>query len=223
MSIIVPPDCTTIVGMRGSGKSFLARKLGIAYPKQVIFDPVCDWNDGVIVSSFDGFCEKIRKFKDIDRGNLIFRFSPDDESKAETLNEALRILYSMGNVQAVIDEIQLFCTPHYMPPYLENLYFIGRHKKVGVTAITQRPSRLNKSCLSQSNHVFVGQLHEKNDISVVANFLNLSYQEISSLKPREFYHYSPTYGRSKFSTETSQNKSEIIQNKSKKNKINQKK
>ncbi len=218
---IKPPDCTTIVGMRGSGKSYLARKIGSAYPRQVIFDPVNDWQDGVIVNSFDAFCEKIRIFKDVDHGNLIFRFNPDDENKAETLNESLRILYTMGNVQAVIDEIQLFCTPHYMPPYLENLYFIGRHKKVGVTAITQRPSRLNKSCLSQSNHVFVGQLHEKNDIAVVSNFLNKDYSEISSLKPREFFYYSPTFGCNRFSTEINQNKknkSDLNKNKSNKRK-----
>lgn len=206
MSQIKPPDCTTIVGMRGSGKSFLAREIGAAYPKQVIFDPVADWHDGVVVNSFNEFCEKIVLFKNPKEGKLIYRFSPDDENLPEQLNEALRIVYHMGDCQVVIDEIQLFCTPQYMPPWLEKLYFIGRHQKIGVTAITQRPSKLNKSCLSQSNHVFVGQLHEKNDISVVANFLNVSYQDISRLKPREFFYYSPTYGMNKFSTEKNQNK-----------------
>lgn len=222
MSQVKSGECVTIVGKRGSGKSHLARILGAAMPKQVIFDPVCDWKDGVIVNDFDQFCDKIRVFKDADRGNLIFRFDPDDNHRAETLNEALRILYKMGNCQAVIDEIQLFASPHYMPPYLENLYFIGRHQKVGVTAITQRPSKLNKSCLAQSEHVFIGQLHENNDIKVVSSFLALPHTEISSLKPREFYYYSPTHGRNRFSTEVKKadlnkrnksNKSDLNQNK----------
>lgn len=222
MSQIKAGECVTIVGKRGSGKSFLARKIGLAMPKQVIFDPVCDWTDGVIVKSFSDFCEKIKLFKDAERGNLIFRFDPDDSHRAETLNEALRIIYNLGNCQAVIDEIQLFTSPHYMPPYLENLYFIGRHKNVGVTAITQRPSKLNKSCLSQSEHVFVGQLHENNDIKVVSSFLGLSHLEISDLQQREFHYYSPTYGRSRFSTEektdlNKSNKSNL--NKNKKNNL----
>jgi energy-coupling factor transporter ATP-binding protein EcfA2 len=216
MSQVKSGECITIVGKRGSGKSYLAREIGKAMPKQVIFDPVNDWSEGVIVRSFAQFCEKVQLFNSAEHGNLIFRFDPDDNHRAETLNEALRVIYHMGDVQVVIDEIQLFTSPHYMPPYLENLYFIGRHKKVGVTAITQRPSKLNKSCLAQSEHVFVGQLHENNDIKVVSSFLNMSHTDIASLKPREFQYYSPTYGSNRFSTELIKNsennkiKSELI-------------
>lgn len=186
-------QCVTIVGKRGSGKSHKARSIvSNHYKRVVIFDPVNDWKDGVVVTSWDQFVSQIKLFANVKEFRIIFRFSPDDPQRPETLNQALRVIYHIGDIMAVIDEIQLFCTPHYMPPYLENLYFIGRHKKIGVLAITQRPSKLNKSCLSQSDHVFVGQLHEKNDISVVADFLNKTTAEIVAVKPRSFIYFNPS-------------------------------
>jgi DNA helicase HerA-like ATPase len=188
-------DCITLVGMRKSGKSHKAREIlknKKVFKRVVIFDPVCDWHEGTVVNSWAGFTKAILELKDASKFTLIFRFSPDDPTRPETLNEALRVLYHLGNLFVVIDEIQLFCTPHYMPPYLENLYFIGRHRGVGVVAITQRPSKLNKSCLSQSEHVFVGQLHENNDIKVVANFLNKTTAEVIAIKRREFIYFSPS-------------------------------
>nr|BFD59659.1 hypothetical protein CKG001_17660 [Bdellovibrio sp. CKG001] len=191
----------TIVGKTGSGKSYLARQLlKKDFKRQVIFDPVMDWHDGIIVESWAAFAEKIMLFAKLKEFKLIFRFSPDDPHKPETLNEALRVIYHIGNIQVVIDEIQLFCTPHYMPPYMENLYFIGRHKNIGVMGITQRPSKLNKSALAQSTHVFVGQLHERNDIRVVADFLDENTQRIVGIKPREFIYFSPTFGKRDFKT-----------------------
>lgn len=196
-------DCFTIVGKRECGKSYLARKINDLFPRSVIIDPACDWTNGEIVNSFDSFSNKLINFKNNNKKEfkLIFQFNPDQKNKEEHLNHVLRLCYHFGNIQVVIDEVQLFTNPHYMPEYLKNLLFIGRHKGISVMAITQRPSQLNKSILSQSSHVYVGQLHEKNDLKSVSNFLNEETDKLIQLPNRHFIYFSPKHGKKLINTE----------------------
>ena len=196
-------DCFCIFGKRKSGKSYLARKINAAYPRQVIIDPVEDWTDGEIIYSFNSFCEKIKNIKknNIREYKLIFRFGIDEKNTPEIFNEILRICLYLGDLQIIIDEVQMFCNPNWMPPHLKNVVFIGRHKKVGYMAITQRPAQINKGLLSQAEHIFCGQLHDKNDLRAVADFIGDDINDLINLPARNFIYFSPTFGKNKFSTE----------------------
>lgn len=196
-------DCITVVGQRGCGKSHLARQINSMFPRSVIIDPAYDWTNGDKVNSFDLFSNKLIEYKNNKKKEfrLIFQFNPDQKYKEQIFNEILRVCYHFGNIQVVIDEVQLFANPHYMPEYLKNLLFIGRHQKISVMAITQRPAQLNKSILSQSSHVFVGQLHEKNDLRSVADFLNEDTNKLIQLPKRNFIYFSTNHGKKLISTE----------------------
>ncbi len=196
-------DCFTIVGTRGTGKSYLAREINALFPRSVIFDPARDWSDGEIVRSFDDFSKKLTEkiTKSEKKFRIIFQFNPDDSNKETTLNHALRLCFNYKNLQVVIDEVQLFTSPHSLPSYLENCLFVGRHNGLSVMCITQRPARLNKSILSQSAHVYVGQLHERNDLRAVGDFLNEDLARLISLPKRQFIYFSPEFGKKIISTE----------------------
>lgn len=196
-----PTDCFTIVGTRGTGKSYLAEQINKIYPRSVVIDPTKGWTNGEVVTSFNQFAEKLNNKLNNKKFRIIFRFNPDENNKEELFNHVLRLCFHFKNIQVVIDEVQLFTNPHYLPPYLQNLLFVGRHQGVSVMAITQRPARLNKSILSQSSHVFVGQLHEKNDLKSVSDFLNEDSNKLINLPKRTFIYFSPEFGKSIISTE----------------------
>lgn len=188
-------DCVTVLGTRGTGKSTVARKINKMWPRSVIIDPVEDWTDGEVVTSFPVFARRLKELKNehAKKFRLIFRFNPDDDPKIkqETFNQVLRLAFNFRHLQVVIDEIQLFATPQFLPEQLKNLLFIGRHRGISVVCITQRPGQLNKSILAQSFHVFVGQLHERNDLRVISDFLNIDEQKIINLEKFRFFHFSP--------------------------------
>lgn len=205
--IIQEADCICIFGKRKCGKSHLAREIAEVFPRQVTIDPVADWTNGEVVTTFEAFAAKLKE-KYLNRENkfnIIFRFNPDEKLTTEIFNEILRLCYHigglMGGLQVIIDEVQMFCNPHFMPQYLKNLAFIGRHKKIGLICITQRPASVNKGLLSQSEHIFVGQLHDKNDLRAVADFIGDDTEKLISLPARNFIYFSPTYGKKQFSTE----------------------
>lgn len=187
-------DCITVLGTRGTGKSTLARKISGAWPRKVIIDPINDWTEGLIVRSFNEFSLKLGQFKREEKRSftIIFRFSPDDHNKEEILDEVLRLCFHFTDLQVIIDEVQLFASPQYVSTYLKNILFLGRHKKVSLMAITQRPSQLNKNILSQSAHVFAGQLHEKNDLRVISDFLQIETEKIINNKKGIFFWFRPT-------------------------------
>ncbi|MBX2986495.1 MAG: ATP-binding protein [Bdellovibrionaceae bacterium] len=158
-----------------------------------MLDPVRDWTDGEIITSFNALAEKLINLKKENQKKfrLIFRFDPDSENIETVFNEVLRLAFHFKNLQVVIDEIQLFSSPHFLPNYLKNLLFIGRHHGISLVCITQRPGQLNKSILAQSLHVFVGQLHEKNDLRVISDFIFLPPEKIINLPKGRFFHFSP--------------------------------
>lgn len=196
-------DCFSIFGTRGTGKSYLARKINGMYPRSIVIDPAKDWTNGEVVKSFTEFANKLKtKLNNNDKKfRIIFQFNPDEPNKPELLNHVLRLCFHFKNIQVVIDEVQLFTSAHFIPDYLKNLLFMGRHNGISVMCITQRPAQLNKSILSQSLHVYCGQLHDRNDLNAVASFLNTDTNKLFNLPKRNFIYFNPEIGTRLISTE----------------------
>jgi hypothetical protein len=186
-------DVFLSLGRRGSGKSYLARKLSSAYPRKVVFDSLGEYSDddGIIVCNFDEFCQKILETQNSHAFTIIFQFDPESETHVDEFNQALRILWHRGNVLILIEEIQLYSSPHSMCLWLKNCLLTGRHRNVGLIFTTQRPGECNKTIISQSNHVFCGSLHEKNDIEYTKSILGESAYSLSSLPERQFLYFRP--------------------------------
>jgi DNA helicase HerA-like ATPase len=193
-------DCNAILGMRGCGKTHLGRNIQKIYPKIVIIDALKEYKEseerklgGIIFSDFNEFCAALFEVKNKrkKRFRLIFQFNEDDENTELIFEQLIRVLYKCGNLVIVIEEIQLYSTPHKVSHWLRNLFLTGRHQNLGVIFTTQRPGELNKTILSQCAHLFVGQMHEKNDIKYISNFLGVDAEKLTELKKRFFLHWTP--------------------------------
>lgn len=193
MATFSKTDCLSVVGMRGCGKTTLSRRLQSAWPKQVIIDPVREYSDGIVVSNFSEFAEKMQELKRKNSKNfrLIFQFKPGIENKEEIFDAILHVCYEFGHIQIVIEEVQTLTTTGKIPPWLKECLFTGRHKGLSLLFVTQRPGQLNKNILSQCSHVFCGQLHDLNDISYLKNFLKEKSDELPNLPIGKFIYFSP--------------------------------
>lgn len=185
-------QCLTVMGRRGCGKSYLAKRLQELWPKRVIIDSLNEYKDGDKVKTFKDFCEKLIEFKNTKAKSfvLVFQFNPEEELNEETFNQILRVCYYFGNIQIVIEEVQLYASPHRLPHWLKQCLLTGRHKGLSLLFTTQRPGELNKTILSQCAHIFCGQIVEGNDLRYIASFLNQDAQRLSSLPERRFIYFS---------------------------------
>lgn len=189
-----PTDKIAIIGTSGCGKTILSRKIQTAWPRQVIIDPMSEFNDGEVVNSFSAFAAKMREFKqkDVQKFRLIFRFDPEiEDDDGAIFNSVLRVCYAFKKIQVIIEEVQLLTSTHTLPQYLKNCLFRGRHQGLSLIFVTQRPGALNKNILSQCQHVFCGQLHEKNDVDYLSSFLRENSENLLNMEKGKFVYFSP--------------------------------
>lgn len=197
-------DCFSVLGMRGSGKSYLAMRIIEKYARKIILDPMQEYKGDIYIQDIESLkiiLNKIKKEK-IQKYTVVFRPSIHIKSTDDLINALFSYIYELGDCLLVIDEAQLICNPHHIPHYLKVIYTTGRHRKIGVLALTQRPGQIHGLVLSQSTHIFCGQLHEKNDLKNVSDFLDFDSKIIKTLGRRKFIYFSPFADKIRiFSTE----------------------
>lgn len=186
-------DCLLVMGRRGCGKSYLAKRLQELWPRKVIFDSLHEYQDECErANSFLEFCEIIARLKSAspDRFTLVVNFDIESEHSQSEFDQMLRLCYYYGNIQVIIEEVQNFSSPHNLPHWLKNCLLTGRHQNLSLLFTTQRPGELNKTILSQCSHIFCGSLIEGNDLRYISAFLRQDSQRLVQLPEREFLYFS---------------------------------
>lgn len=192
--MIKSTDCILIMGVRGCGKSYLCKNIQKLWPRRVIIDSLDEYDDENAVFSFDEFAKRLIELDKAKAQSfeVVFKFDPENDIDSVEFNEVMRLCYYFGAIQVVIEEVQLFSNPHFLPKWLKNNLLIGRHQSVSVICTSQRPGEVNKTILSQCSHIFCGRIVEGNDVRYVSGFLNQSAEKLTSLPDRRFLYFSPT-------------------------------
>lgn len=190
--MINPTDCLIVMGRRGCGKSYLAQNIQKMWPRRVILDTLNEYNEGELVYSFNEFCEALARLKSASQTEftLVFKFEPESATSEVEFNQILRLCYYFGNIQIVIEEIQIYSSPHNLPHWLKNALLTGRHQNLSLLFTTQRPGELHKTILSQCSHIFCGQIIEGNDLRYISSFLRQNSERLVSLPERRFLYFS---------------------------------
>lgn len=185
-------DCFLAMGRRGCGKSTLSKNLQSAYPRRVIIDSLYEYEEGEVVYSFEEYSTKLLELskKRAKEFVVILRVAHDDPQATDIVNHAIRIAFEFGNLMIVIEEVQLFSNHHILPAYLKNALLIGRHHNIALFFTSQRAGEIHKTILSQCNHIFVGQMHEKNDITYLKSFLGEAVDKLPNFPVHEFLYFS---------------------------------
>lgn len=186
------------MGRRGSGKTYLGKQIQTCYPRRVVIDRTNEYTsaDGTVITGFDAFASAIQTKRVGEKWCLIFQVDPEPGNSTEEINEVLRVMYHRGmltgeNVQIVLEEVHLFSTPLSMPHWLMTSLTIGRHANQSILVTTQRPGLCHKLIISQGEHVFCGQLHDRNDIEYVRGLLGDRTYSLVDFPQRKFLYFSP--------------------------------
>lgn len=185
-------DCVLIMGTRGCGKSYLAQRIQKIWPRRVIIDSLNEYTEGTVVYSFNEFAQKLSEFKSVNQHDfeLVYQFDPESNISEVEFEQIVRLCYYFGNIQLVIEEIQLYSTPHVLPHWLKNALLTGRHQNISLLFTTQRPGELNKTILSQCSHIFCGRIVEGNDLRYISGFLRQDANKLINLPERKFLYFS---------------------------------
>lgn len=183
-------DIISILGRRGSGKSYLCKKIQTLYPRCIIFDTLHEYNDSdvdIMCYDFEDFSKAVISTKNKSKFRICFQFEIGQDN-TDIFNECLKLIYHRGSVCVVIEEVQNFSETHAygLTTWLKESLLTGRHRDIAIITTTQRAGQLHSAILSQSNHIFTGNLQGKSDLQNLSNTVGIDINIIKSLKEHTF-------------------------------------
>lgn len=192
--MIASTDCIIIMGQRGCGKSYLAKGVQSIWPRRVVIDSLNEYTEGTIVHNFHDFADTLMHFKaeGTEKFVLVYQFNFESHVSENEFNEILRLCYYFGNLQVVIEEVQLYSSTHNLPKNLKNALLTGRHQNLSLLFTSQRPGEVNKTIISQCSHSFIGLTKEGNDLKYLVNTLGKEAEKAALLQDRRFLYFSKT-------------------------------
>lgn len=181
-------DKFSLVAKTKSGKSYLGKLIQKSFPRKIIIDTTYEYSteDGTMVYGFDEFTNEVGRVSEQDSYTIIFRFSHEEKNQEAIFEQICRIVFYMGDVFFVIEEIHLHSSSHSLNPWLLKIATIGSHQNIGYLLTTQRPSLIHKTLLTQCDHIFIGSLIDPNDIRYISEFCQDYAKKLASYPARQF-------------------------------------
>ena len=148
-----------ILGKRGSGKSYLAKKMVLQHSRYLIYDTLGEYTDGVVIQSLaelSGFWEKVyrKKFRII--------YQPlDPELEFDAICE---LVWQCENMTFLVEEVDRYARPLAMSLPFKEIIQRGRHHDITFIGVTQRPHGVDKLITSQAKAMYIFNTTEPRDI-----------------------------------------------------------
>ena len=147
----------TIAGMRGSGKTSLAKRiLSRVQGDVIVYDPMWEYD------------EKIA-------------FHPHSDSKQD-FDRFMATCWEKGNLFICVDEAErYFRVKKSLTPFSEKIVNTGRHRNIGLLIVTRRLAELNKTAFGLSETSILFQMFLPNDIKYIKEFYGDKAEELRTI------------------------------------------
>jgi len=178
-------DRAFFVGMTGSGKTTLARKLleSRAYAVALDYKRTLNWPEYRL-------CESLRQLENAKESRLIYRPNMADFDSAENTAKLWEWLYLRGNTTVYVDETALSVDARSLPLFYRACLMQGREHGIEVWSATQRPLDIPSIVGSESENVYAFRLRLPQDRKRVEELTGIPANSIAALTKRQFM-----YGR----------------------------
>lgn len=179
-----------VLGKKGSGKTYLMRRLIADKLRVVIYDPLRQFpGSGVIIAQPVPLIEYLKargpgEFKAVYQPDFSAR--DDKDIIQREFKTVCRIVDCLSDVYFVIDEIDLYTSHSACPAYFNNFIQRGRHKRISLAVTTRRHTETTRHLTAQADILISFHQHEPNDIKYLGGFFGSLAQDLPRLPP---YHY----------------------------------
>ena len=202
-------DTIGIFGMKGSGKSFLAKEALIpSIDRLVIYDgeqdfpePNIQW-DGEGKGKYKGWYMtndlrslvnrliKASRKKNVKKSvKIIYR--PKDNTSSQEFDFFCRCIYSFGNFYIVVDEFHNYLPSRVgrVPRWVAQVLRLGRHKNIGFIGISQRPADVNTAFKGLVSKAFIFRLVFSHDVKYMVDWFGKPMEAVRQLDGFRFIYF----------------------------------
>ena len=96
------------------------------------------------------------------------------------------IAYELGDLTLLVEELQLVTTPSWAPPAWSDCTLRGRHRRLSIIGLSQRPASVDKNFLSNCSTVSTCRLNFEEDVQCMARMLGVARERVLNLPPFAF-------------------------------------
>jgi DNA helicase HerA-like ATPase len=193
--LLLQTDKIGIFGPSGEGKTTLSKYVQRAFPRTIVVDTMREYFDSecdVRVRSVAelGSVLKITRADKLKNFRIVYQWEGvDPKEEIADFERVVELTYLVGDIHLVVEELQEYCRPGWLPPWLRRAVLTGRHKGMGITATSQRPAEVAKSFISNCRHVFAARFELPNDVAFFEKDLGkLAVNSMRNLKRFQFIH-----------------------------------
>jgi hypothetical protein len=171
-----------VFGKRGSGKSFLAKKLLQQHDRYIVYDTLGEYTEGVIVQDLE---ELKALWGKVYRRPFRIIYQPLDPD-GEFPIIATYVL-RCGNVTLLIEEVDRYARPLAMCQQFKEIVQRGRHNNIALIGVTQRPPGVDRLLTSQAKKMCIFNTSEPRDIEYFKDVIGDTVAaKIEQLKQYEY-------------------------------------
>jgi len=170
-----------IFGQRGSGKSYLAKKLVEGENRLILYDTLGEYDNGVAlfnVADFRSF------FLEHYRGDFRCIYNPLQPEKE--FDAICEYAFDAGDLTFLVEELDVFCSANAVSPAFANIIQRGRHSDISFIGVSQRPFGINRIITAQAKIIYSFKQREPRDIDYLCSFMGDEANIVSELNQYEF-------------------------------------
>lgn len=168
---------TIIYGRTGTGKSSLAKKIILKYPRVIIIDPLHEYVNGMIFYDFESLIEYTEKNLS-NNYTYICRFSSDIEH-----DYLFRFVQIIGNLLLVVEEAEIYISPTSQSSTFLNLCRYGRHQNISILGIARRVSELSINFRAFVDTIISFKQTEPRDLKLMSE---LGFENLDKLSEHDY-------------------------------------
>ena len=159
-----------IVGMKSSGKTFLAINLlhALKGVNVIVFDFNWQFHDsrGIVLHDL----AEVFRVYDLTPETKHIIFAPFDKSE-NTFRRFCGEIFKRSNIVVMIDEVHAYVTKQKILKEYNDLVLSGRPRGISVISISSRPQNLPNNTLTNARHIFAFKLNLESDVQFLESWL----------------------------------------------------
>ena len=162
---------TLVIGKRGSGKSYLVKKLiGGETPKErlLVYDPQSEYSEGVCFDR-DSYGQLLEFWWRVRQTGFRIVYRPIDP--AGEIDDIAKLVFALGNMTFVVEEVEAYCNTFNINQNFAAILQRGRHRNIELIGVTQRPFGIHRLLTSQAKEVYVFNTNEPRDRQYLRDLL----------------------------------------------------
>lgn len=182
----IPDRVVLVTGARNMGKSALIKALFACDRRVSVWDPMREYGaQGLAVVHSPAALKEFLLAHRRDAARVAF----EPGKRLDWFGAWCDLTRAWGHCTAIGEEIATVTNPGKAPQEWGRLIREGKHSRVHLVGVTQRPAEIDKTIVGNITHAYVFALQRRKDRLYMAEELNIEQGMLDALTPHEFIEY----------------------------------